>query len=102
MKMCASTMEFIKGGNNVQIVSKHVSRNKFWVHVCSLGFWVRLGFTKWYETIAFLQDWTNYVSVKVCTRLQTLQQKMQRNKANMEKDHTQNQNVSQIVKFFAQ
>jgi hypothetical protein len=45
MKMCATTMESRGGGNNVHYVSKHVSRNKFWVHTSSLGFWVRL-FTK--------------------------------------------------------
>jgi BMFP domain-containing protein YqiC len=51
---------------------------------------------------SFLWDWTNYVLAKVCTRLQTLQQKVQKYEANMEKDNTHNQNVSQIVKLFAQ
>ncbi len=95
-------MEFGKGDNNVHFVSKHVSKNKFWVHTSLLGFWVKLGFAKWYEVIAFLRDWINYVSTMVCTRLQTLQQKVQIDEANMEKDHTQSQNVPQIVKFFAQ
>jgi len=54
MKMCASTMESRKGGNNVHFVSKHVSRNEFSVHIGSLGFWVRLEFAKHYEAIAFL------------------------------------------------
>jgi len=31
-----------------------------------------------------------------------LQQRVQRNEANMEKDHTHDQNVSQIVNLFAQ
>jgi hypothetical protein len=31
-----------------------------------------------------------------------LQQKVQKDEANMEKDHTQNQNVSQIMKLSAQ
>jgi hypothetical protein len=46
VKMCASTMENGKGDNNVHFVSKHVSRNKFWVHTSSLGFWVKLGFAR--------------------------------------------------------
>ncbi len=102
VKMCASIMEYGRGGNNVHFVSKHVSKNGFWVHIGSLGFGVRLGFVRWYIVIVFLWDWTNYVSIRVCTRLQTLQQKVQRNEANMEKDHTQNQNVSQIVKLYMQ
>jgi hypothetical protein len=88
VKMCASIMEFGRGGNNVHFISKHVSRNEFWVHTSSLGFWVKLGFARWYEAIDFLQDWTNYVLAKVCTKLQTLQQRVQRDEANMEKDHT--------------
>jgi hypothetical protein len=51
---------------------------------------------------SFLWDWTHCVSSKVCTRLQTLQQKVQKYEANMEKNHTHNQNVSQIMKLFAQ
>jgi len=47
-------MEFGRGGNNVHFVSKHVSKNGFWVHIGSLGFWVRLRFARWYEAIAFL------------------------------------------------
>jgi hypothetical protein len=76
--MCASIMESGKGCNNVHFVSKHVSRNEFLIHTGSLGFWVKLGFAKHYETIVFLQDWTNCVSAKVYRRLQTLQQRVQR------------------------
>ncbi len=100
--MCASTMESRRGNKNVHFVSKHVSRNEFWVDKGSLGFWVILGFAKRYETIAFLWFSTNYVLAKVCTRLKTLQQRVQRGEANMEKDHTHNQNVSQIVKLSTQ
>jgi hypothetical protein len=56
MKMCASTMESRRGGNNVHFVSKHVSMNGFWVHTSSLGFWVKLGFARQYEAIIFLWD----------------------------------------------
>jgi hypothetical protein len=35
-----------RGGNNVHFASKHVSKNEFWVHTCSLGFWVKLRFAK--------------------------------------------------------
>jgi hypothetical protein len=56
VKMCVSTMESKRGSNNVHFVSKHVSKNGFWVNTSSLGFWVRLGFAQWYEAIAFLWD----------------------------------------------
>jgi hypothetical protein len=49
VKMCASIMEFGKGGNNVHFISKHVYRCGFWVHTRSLGFWVRLGFAQGYK-----------------------------------------------------
>jgi hypothetical protein len=54
--MCANSMESKRGGNNVHFASKHVSRNGFWVHTGSLGFWVKLMFVKRYEVIVFLQD----------------------------------------------
>ncbi len=88
VKMCASIMESRKGGNNVHLVSKHVSKNGYWVHTSLVGFWVKSGFAKQYEVVAFLWDWTNCVLTMVCTRLQTLQQKVQIDEINMEKDHT--------------
>jgi len=54
--MCASIVEFKRGGNSGHFVSKHVSKTGFWVYIGSLGFWVRLGFAIWYEAVAFLQD----------------------------------------------
>jgi len=86
--MCASPMEYGRGGNNVHFVSKHVSRNGFWVHIGPLIFGVRLGVVRRYEVVAYLGDWTNYVLAKVCTRLYTLQQGVQKDEANMEKNHT--------------
>jgi hypothetical protein len=53
VKMYASTMEFGRGRNNVHFVSKHVSKNGFWVHTCSLGFWVKFGFARWYEAVSY-------------------------------------------------
>jgi hypothetical protein len=38
MEMYVSTMESKRGSNNVHFVSKHVSKNGFWVNTSSLGF----------------------------------------------------------------
>jgi hypothetical protein len=46
-------MESRRGSNNVQFISKHVSKNGFWLHIGSLGFWVRLRFARRYEALPF-------------------------------------------------
>jgi hypothetical protein len=67
-----------------------------------IGFWVRLGFAKWYEVVAFLQDWINCVSAMVCTRLQLCNKECKKMKQTWKKTTHITKNVSQIVKFFAQ
>jgi hypothetical protein len=84
LKMCPSIVESRRGVNNVHFVSM----NRFCLYIGSLGFWVKLRFVIWYEVLAFLQEWSNCVSTRVCTRLWTLQQRVQKDEANMGKKTT--------------
>jgi len=78
MKMCASTMESRRRDNNVHFVSKHVYKNGFLGTHMFIGFLGQIRVCKIVWGSSFLWDWINYISTRVCTKLQTLQQKVQR------------------------